>query len=75
MITNANLRFVAFGGPRQNVNQHQNIVVNVVAPPGTGRPQYTAEHQQSLGGGVGLESAANSDVTGVAVGTLCRRVD
>jgi len=38
MITNANLRFVAFGGPRQNVNQHQNVVVNVVAPPGTGRP-------------------------------------
>jgi len=38
MITNANLRFVAFGGARQNVNQHQNVVVNVVAPSGTGRP-------------------------------------
>ena len=33
MITNANLRFVAFGGARQNVNQ--NVVVNVVNP---GRP-------------------------------------
>ncbi len=38
MITNANLRFLAFGGARQNVNQHQNGVVNVVAPSRTGRP-------------------------------------
>jgi TM2 domain-containing membrane protein YozV len=30
MITNANLRFVAFGGTRQSVSQ--NVVVNVVNP-------------------------------------------
>lgn len=38
MITNATLRIVAFGGARRNVNQHQDVVVNVVVPPETGRP-------------------------------------
>ncbi|MCY2995354.1 MAG: NINE protein [Planctomycetota bacterium] len=35
MITNANLRFIAFGGAHQNVNQ--NVVVNVVNPQAASR--------------------------------------